>query len=95
MCTIVIGVLRALAVVVELGGWCIVICIVEYPRGAVLGRGLIKTGALAGLKDGVARGAGDVVGDDQFDVEAEICPSFVGVVGLAVALVKNGVRGKP
>jgi hypothetical protein len=71
----VIGVFIALAVVVKLGGWCVVICVVEYPRGAVLSRGLIPTVALAGSKDGVARGAGDVVGDDQFDVEAEICPS--------------------
>ncbi len=54
---------------------------------------MIPTGALARSKDGVARSAGDVVvGDDQFDVEAEVCPSYVGVVGLAVALVKNGVR---
>ncbi len=90
-----IGVVIALAVVVELVGWCVVICIVEYPRGAVLGRGLIPTGALAGSKDGVAGGAGDVVNDDQFDVEAEICPSLVRVVVLAVALVKNGVWGKP
>ena len=59
-----IGVLIALAVVVELVGWCVVICIVEYPRGAVFGRGLIPTGALAGSKDGVVGGAGDVVGDD-------------------------------
>ena len=71
------------------------ICIIEYPKGAVLGRGLIPAGVLARSKDGFARSAGEVVGDDQYEVEAEVCPSFVGVVGLAVALVKYGVRGKP
>ena len=42
---------------------------------------------------GVARGAGGgIVCDDQFDVEAEVCPGFVGVVGLAITLVEYGVR---
>ena len=65
------------------------------PGGVVLGRGLIPTGALARSKIGVARSASDVVGDDQFDVAAEVCPDFVGVVGLAIALMKYEVRREP
>ena len=45
-------------------------------------------------EDGVAGGAVDVVGDDQFDVETEVCPSFVGVVSLAITLMEYGVRGE-
>jgi hypothetical protein len=30
--------------------------------------------------------------DDHFDVEAEVCPGFVGVAGLAITLVEYGVR---
>ena len=54
-------------------------------------RGLGPTISLEASEYGVARGAGDVV---QFDVEAEICLVFVGVVGLAVTLVGYGVRCK-
>ena len=35
---------------------------------------------------GVARGAGGIVCNDQFDVEEEVFPGFVGVVGLAITL---------
>ncbi len=41
---------------------------------------------------GVGRGAGGIVCDDQFDVEEEVCPGFVGVVGLAITLAEYGVR---
>jgi hypothetical protein len=38
------------------------------------------------------RGAGGIVCDDQFDVEAEVRPGFVCVVGLSITLVEYGVR---
>ena len=47
--------------------------------------GLVPTISLAVSEDWVARGAGGIVGDDQFDVETEVCPCFVGVVGLAIS----------
>jgi hypothetical protein len=37
---------------------------------------VIPTGALACSEDGIVRSAGDVIGDNQFDVETEVCPSL-------------------
>ena len=52
---------------------------------------MVPTISLAVSEYGVARGAGGIVGGDKFDVEAEVGPSFVGVVGLAVTMVEYGV----
>ena len=47
--------------------------------------------AIALAKAEVSGGAGIVVGDDEFDILAEVCPSPVRVVGLSVTLGEDGV----
>jgi hypothetical protein len=49
---------------------------------------LVPTAPIAVSEYRVARGASGIVGDDEFDVEAKVCPGLVGVVGLSITLVE-------
>jgi hypothetical protein len=72
-----------------------VVCSVECPGCAAFGGRLVLAvscwSPVAGLaialaKAEVARGTNGVVGYDEFDVLAEVCPSPVRVVSLSVTL---------